>query len=1710
MTVILCTCIIKIRSGVLCPLRFSRAFSPPKPVVSKWFKGQGSNAILLGGKDFMKMTKKIISVLLAVMMVITMLPTTVFAATTKAKTDQVAVDAQAAMTAYENKMDGTIYKNMQAAYDAYLNVVKSYNVYVYGDTDNGLANYTQTLVNATNAMTADGIYDWSTYTGITSAVPTFNGTAVSDATLYGNIITAGTCTTSYNGTTDGSDTSGQAVAFDRAADTDVVVYHPEVVTVYDGKANIVVPVAAGIKKRANKTRRVYTVYPTAETGVATRPADHPFFKSLYLIKNDDSYNFKGKESNNSMDFNYGRNQSSIMGSAKNNNGHYSDDAGYSWGRYYWGWYATAFQITDDINFGTAGYMNFKPNWYWVGDSGTSNAGNTEYVDANMKGNKTSEKSIHIINLKGMLDLYDDAKARAINYSLNIEQYKNDTEGASLSNFFKGLDAATSLKLEDITGATTSTVASVGNTLSTAITYLPYKGTSLEGAGYTALRTNMDNTRSTYNSVNSDMYTTESWNAFTAAYDNAKSFMANSMTAGYHDDQAKSLADDLKAKYDALELSFTPADTSILEVLLDDALIAVANKDMFTAESYAASNIEANTVDCQVDIWQAVASYKDAASVCDANRQDDVDAWVLIIDKSIRGLELSKDAVVGSAYGYSMNSAIAEAGSLNAADYANFTAVTDAVQAAQAFDPRIITDTTDSSSLQVGMVSDKINEYTTLTRNIINAIKSLVASFIKMPDGQVVKSSANTVSFKTGCNHSDGKYYEFSYNYPTDVVLFRTEHGAKTLALPDSTIGFYATSTGESKMGPSYMDSFHIDSNIISEVPEIVTPAKYDDQDHSLPDPTAYPGKLTKAAAVNGFTYTLTLGNNSAYTDGVTGIFGKEMTNVGNYGRDLNGNDVTDSAFDWTDSLKNTSGKSAGKVGPVGSLIANYGWTYVTGTNTMNFPARNVARPAMTTIPVAENAYVSALIRYNYPGIAGRVYYGYCTNSTQYSQTVYTIDIAGLIDLINECSEIQKSNYTTASWNNFQAALEAATQNIEYGNLTAADILTQCQIRFDNLRDMRDLLVEAANNNSIDEALAQARVIKDSVDNGEARYSTSTYTAFLDARQAALDAVNGIYSDAACLELVKTQYQSTIDAIATALLEAIKNLASFADFTELNRVLTTALADKKFTVDALNEFNSFIASLTYANMSVEQQGQVEADFQADVDAETTAVTNRINSLVATAPADKSVFDAQAQLLADADPDAYTNIEDCLKVVDEYKANDYAKLLYTTVKVLGHDVIALNPQSVVDKAIENAMNLTLQQYTVYVDGSAYATYNFGDEAEVKFAKNSAIYYAYTSNTATNTAKYYTTDSIIRFIVKGNTYLTTKAADSTETAKVTFVNALRNKTYETDYVVKGSSLTLPEAPSVAYYEFMGYTVDGASYDAGDTVTVSKNTSVVANYEFAADVIDVSICFNMDGYYTLRSQSGEAIYNNLVELTDAGIKNHTLDKGKKYFGTTFIIDGTEIKQPSSQDCIYQKSTDPIVAYATVDYDLYDDFYDMYDSYIIESELDGSISYDEIVDDFAGTLKIVSYGPDYSFYASGDTLIFALTQEDYDHALAAGIIDVDQNGADVSVKSQLVDADTKWSIVGTYGIPEGATLVENGVLFTKNGSDLKMSNVDSQNVYRFKSSQHTVGNQFVISVKKPATVTEASYLAYTIYELGGKQYTVYSETVSNTMAPRA
>lgn len=94
------------------------------------------------------LSKKILAMFLAVLMLVTAVPLTSFAAT-----DEELNALDAALTQYEEKMNGTVYTNMKAAYDAYIKAREVKDAYVSGhDTSVDLATATSDLKAATALM----------------------------------------------------------------------------------------------------------------------------------------------------------------------------------------------------------------------------------------------------------------------------------------------------------------------------------------------------------------------------------------------------------------------------------------------------------------------------------------------------------------------------------------------------------------------------------------------------------------------------------------------------------------------------------------------------------------------------------------------------------------------------------------------------------------------------------------------------------------------------------------------------------------------------------------------------------------------------------------------------------------------------------------------------------------------------------------------------------------------------------------------------------------------------------------------------------------------------------------------------------------------------------------------------------------------------------------------------------------------------------------------------------------------------------------------------------------------------------------------------------------------------------------------------------------------------------------------------------------------
>ncbi len=1561
----------------------------------------------------MKTTKKIISMLMAVMMVVTMLPLTAFAATTNNETDAAVVDLKAAITAYEEKMDGTVYTNMSAAYTAYVNANAAIDAYVYGDASIDLATYKNALTTATANM--------GTVTD-PAATATANSRDVDDAISsdYAKMLLYSS--KPKDSVYDEGEGNKRNVRFQ--------MYYPaNTICLYDGETAPRIPVFAFwyYDQTGFSSRKVYSLFPTDMATTGSPAADSTEFKLQ-------------EEWHGNLNIGTGDWTSAWAGGDRcagyeNSKGLTATSTGAN--RAKWNRLAN---YMDYVGGGTGfsnGYKKVNLGWYaYTGKNSSDNLYN-HYMTGN-----TDTGNIYLIDYKSHKAAYATRSGELFKVA--------DSKQGGLAALIAAYDAAVEAA-NNLVNVTPETVVSMSQALVDTQNGIANAVVTTDDSRYDDLRKAINDKKSTYNSTTSDKYTTTSWNAFVAAYDDAKNLMANLTTTGYTNAaDAKTKADTLNAV--ELVVNFTPANAEILENTVDDALVAINNKGVFTSASYSASNLETNVPKAQAEVWGSVESYKDKASLVDSSKQDTVDAWVVTIGEGVASLIVDTDEVVY--YGYSMNSAIAYAQTFTASDYSNYETVALAVQNAQKFDTKVISDTSDTSSFRSGIVQAKIDEYVKLTQDIVDAIVALRPSFTNMNDGQVINTAMGDLSITLGSD--SGKYYRVGYNYPATTTIFKTTHAVNTVSLNNSTITFYEDNTNQSKCGAGYLDSINVDGTVSGDMGELTS--NYDDNDHSLSDPSAYPGKLSMSQTVDGLTYKLSLGKSSSISG--SGIYALNKTSFDGYGRDLTGNVVNDASFDFTDSLLNTSGSSAGATGPNGSVAALNGTIKLSASTVADLPGRVATkRPVMTSVSYADKKF-SALVRWSYPGAAARVYYGYTTNSAVYTQTLNVIDISGLIDLTNTCATFTRDNYTTTSWNAFLEALKNAKGDMAYADMTPEDVLAECQTRYDNLMSAKGALVEAASNTSIDDALVQAAEIKRAVDNGETRYSTDSYNAFLTARQEAIDAINGTYSDDACLDLTKTDYQSTIDAIAKKVTDAIAALVSMADFTNLIKAASTAIDSYVYSTDDLQALADLLSGLNYLNLSADQKALVEGDKQSEIDAETAKINNAIAALTAAKKADASTLLA-AKAKVDAqynDPDAWDGIADIKAFIDSMTDDEN---MYSPVTIYGATVYGVNyTQDNVDAAVTTALEgVKPQEYTVTVidetGNQKTAKYPYGTAVNITSISGKAVdwYYAYTSNTATNTEKYYTTSANIKFVVKGNTTLRTVPKTSTEgNYKVTYVSSLNsNKVLAVDYITAsaGKVSSIPEQPSVPYYKSAGYTLNGAEFTTSTPIT--SDVTVVANYTAISSAPT----------YTIS-------YANPAD--DFKVTDYTLSYNEEI---TFTRDDAKywIRFNSEEDRTLWLNGN-------------------------SEGLDHNVYY------------TVFYGTTYTFRAHEDVYLASLSQEDLDFDLENGFISSQDvlNAPAVRGAENIVYASDKFSMISTYTLPDEYTLVETGVLFSKDAtrSGLTFNDVDSRTVYRLKSSQHTKGNQYVVSIvsTKIATGTQMVYMPYLIYaDSNGKQHVVYADS---------
>lgn len=350
-------------------------------------------------------------------------------------------------------------------------------------------------------------------------------------------------------------------------------------------------------------------------------------------------------------------------------------------------------------------------------------------------------------------------------------------------------------------------------------------------------------------------------------------------------------------------------------------------------------------------------------------------------------------------------------------------------------------------------------------------------------------------------------------------------------------------------------------------------------------------------------------------------------------------------------------------------------------------------------------------------------------------------------------------------------------------------------------------------------------------------------------------------------------------------------------------------------------------------------------------------------------------------------------------------------------------------------------------------------------------------------TSTEKYLTNDSTYTFVVKGDTYLT--AIDSKADEQICMVTIKNNVT--------------------------GFISDIFYVRTGDTIgtKLEENVKDIACYTFA-------------GFFDARSGGEEVTAETVVNKDMTVYACYNLKDMLTY--DVAVYGSYDAGFNGGEDVIIADEDDP---YAPVQY-RYNDRID------ITTDDENFYAWAKIVDidqysvDGYYTAEIISYNRDYSFYVCEDAYLFAITKAEAETGLDSSCILLNYNGenynsatdnAQIFAKKDLVPiynkdgSFQKFSMIGSFAVPEGYTLLEKGFIFNLDpdtdatAEDLVVTN-DNENIKRVKVIHFTCGDQFVLNVNGVASTTPVDYCAYAVVQApDGTRTEIYSNVVTNATA---
>ena len=1617
-----------------------------------------------------KLSKRILSVFLAVLMMVTSVPmaaVTAFADNSGTViTDAYIEAAKKQMSNFKEKLEtpNASYKKVTDAYNAYVGCQEALDAYIYGGasvsiltqaTDNlktaiaGIEEYTGDA--AINAVNEKDRTDYSrVWAGDSSDLP------------LKNILWSETNYSAERGAANGIDGKG-----DNAPNVKTIIYYPEVTMLYDGKnipqATIRVT-ATGDGNAKDKTRYVTAIELNNTDGI---------------ILDDNWKGFDGGNFDVAWALNYGTDSISYTDTQNGAKVYQVYDCDK------WLWSSPTITPRNASNFikftGTLAnnelYRDITPSV----SAAYGSSGGFIQVGGDITSTVEGNQKIHVVNFKALIDAVaaNGSKMKTIDVS-------NYTQGG-LSYYIKAMDDATAFNPLDWF-TTSNNYTGCASEISRLISVMENADTTkTNDPAYDNLRKAMDAKMGDYNKgVQPEDSTDASWTELKSAYEDAMAVMAGLTTTGYNDPAGAQAAADRLAACN-LEFAVSKIDTTELEAVID-ALFSY--ESIFVPELRAEANAAAAAA--QTAVWGSVDNYPNTKdSLSDTPENQEIYANALEnVKTAVKALRFSPDKFTMTSHGrFSLNSAIELLDTIeDPTDYNNYADLALAVEQAKIYLSTI-------NDVELTDYPTQMENHRYVIEVVVSAYNDLEYTFTKIPDGTVARVGGRTEM--TPLTTKDTYNFQGQFSYTNSAVIIRTTCDAISVPWGRATVGVSSDCTNSN----SGLDSITINptmpkmpnggqgghNRIVQTNNNSSTPIALDDQQKS-----DYSGCLTngnfefKNIKYSGRSHNNVASQAFVASDG-TKVSAADAENI-----------ILDEMLTKTDGTATNPAWGCVTVSPASKETA---WAYVSGDLVLNGPQFDKPTLSVATTPVKRTytldtnfAMVGLFNTQN--GWLNYSYYQWLTSESSGEKihaTVEVVDISTLVDLVAECNLISEpAKYTEDSYSRFSTALKEAGSDIDYSNLTADRITEICESRYTNLWS-------AYNGLKLKTYTVQFKYM--TVDGTEKTVTiTPTHGDAVSSKPVYLnnfnkinlvDYVDGNYT----MQPIGWSPAFDIDAPITsdityvAQYEAVLNVADFTAFNTAKNALVNALVDNKFTASSLKAAAAELAKLVYFDEAA--QADVMADKQADIDAETAVLEAQLAALKAV-DYDKSVADAvkeQIALAQKTDPDMY----DSSVTLDNEEV----------VSICGKDVVGLvfETQADLDKAIADAVNeMTPITYDIYLNGVKIGTGVYGEAVVIN--SDGVLYnnvedhdtdtldgegwaawnYHYKANTSESVDKYMFTAKAIGFIVRGDAYVTSTPADAPDSNYlVTIKDANSDKVLLAE--VSDGEYTLPKAPARPYYNFVNYVVDGVAYNVGDVITLTANTTVEAVYAAKEEnTFEISFAIGSDSFNDgeyVETRSGLR-YDEVVtfEAENAyawAFAKQDLDWNTEY---TVIHYG-----PSYSFNVYQSMTDVENEYfaALVALTL-DDYNRLQETDADYNELNKLITPDGV------QITPVS-GNIYTGYVYSEAKPFVAAHN-------------------VPVPKYSESNVEKFTLIGFTAAPAGYTVVEHGFLFTRNAdvSSMTVEDVDMKNVVRMKSSNTTVGDQFVVDIKNPAASVSFKYSAYAVIkDAEGNTSYIYSNIIDGT-----